>query len=218
MEPNSIVRSMNNYVNLIRTRIRDINSSYVIPPIGYIDGNKFFSNNFNMERRFFGPNTMRQFIQNLDFIGINMHPIYFDLFDPSINGNAIKWWDTNEHNFDNCVKSIRSIKPTMDIMIAEVGWPTDGLMYGSHRFRIHQQRTYINTTISWLKRRNIKFYWHSMFNNKAQIDGLYSQSWGIFKSDYNKVTNLWDLSPKYNISSLKKNIRVNFNTNQFTYL
>ena len=218
MKPNDMLRSMNNYVNLIRTTIRTINPSYSIPPIGYIDGNKFFSNNFNYERPFFNITTMVQFIRNLDFIGVNMHPIYHSAFDPSTTGNAIDWWNSSEYNFNRLRTNVLKVKSSMDIIITEVGWPTAGIMYGQHTFTPQQQRTYINTAINWCKQKNIKFYWHSMFDNKAQKDGIYSQSWGLFNSSYNKVTKLWNLSPKYSISALRKYIRINFRTGQYTYL
>jgi hypothetical protein len=162
---------------------------------------------------------MHNFIRNLDFVGINMHPIYYSRLNPSMSGDAIDWWDSHEYNFDRCRSGILGVKSNMEIIIAEVGWPTAGTMYGSHTFTTAQQRTYINTAINWCKRRNIKFYWHSMFDNEAQKDGIYSQSWGLFKSHYNKTTNLWDLSPKYSISSLlRKYVQINFTTGQYTYL
>ena len=218
MTPTAIVNSMNNYVNLIRSRIRSISATYSIPPIGYVDGNKFFANNFNYDRPFFPINIMQAFLRNLDFIGVNMHPIYYGLFDPSTNGNAINWWDSHEYNFNRIKTNVLRVKPTMDIIIAEVGWPTAGTMYGSHTFTMQQQRTYINTAINWCKRQNIKFYWHSMFDNQTQIDGVYSQSWGLFYCNFDKITQLWNLSPKYSMTILRKYIYINYTTGRYTYL
>ena len=187
-------------INRIRKELQTIkfNGNLItIPPIGICETVGFFNNRYN---NFYDLNKYVYLMQRLDFIGVNIHPIY-DTGSYILPNHAVNIVMSSYNKIkDNINKNYPNIK---DIMITEVGMPTEGTLIQDVSFTKAKAKEFMKKITREMFNKNIKYYWFSAFDNTGKAGELFENKWGLFtmKSDP-KNPNKYYQNQKFDISDL----------------
>ena len=89
-----------------------------------------------------------------------------------------------------------------DIIISEVGMPTDGfLVTDTVSFTTALAKEYMTKISKKCFDNKIKYYWFAAFDNSSK-DSFFEQKWGLFTMEYDIKTNKYIMNQKYSISDL----------------
>jgi len=188
-------------VNRIKRELETIkfNEKLVtIPPIGICETLGFFNNRYN---NFYDLGKYVYLMQRLDFIGVNIHPIYDtgSYIPPDHAVNIVM--SSYDKIKDNINKNYPNIK---DIMITEVGMPTEGtLNIDTISFSKAKAKEFMKRITREMFNKNIKYYWFSAFDNTGKAGDLFETKWGLFtmKNDPKNPTKYYQ-NQKFDISDL----------------
>lgn len=182
------IEKMKMLVDLTRTKISRI-SSY-IPPIGICEAPTFFLDRYNNS---FNIHAYILLMKRLDFVGINVHPIYtYGVVSPTI---AYTW--TNNMYLEVKQRLNTYLPNIKDIIVSEVGMPTSGIIYGN-AFQTRIAKDYMNLIVTNFSKNNVKYYWFSLFDNSAK-SSEFERKWGIYEMNYNISRNQYDMPLKYSV-------------------
>ena len=203
-------QAYNTYIDTIRLRIKELNVK--VPPLGITEIVSFFNNNSYLpypSNTRATQNMKHNFLRKCDFIGINIHPIYWGYMDTQMNSDAMNFLKNNaKSGYNNILKYLKNNSIKANVFIHEIGRPSAGSMM-SHNFTIQEQQKWLTTVYNWINNSPIKIkaYWFSAFDNPSQKDD-YGKKWGLFNCAYNTQTRKWNISQKYPL---------NFLNNQYTF-
>ena len=169
-----------------------------IPPIGICETLGFFNNRYN---NFYDLNKYVYLMKRLDFIGVNIHPIY-DTGSYILPNHAVNIVMSSYNTIKNKInKNYPNIK---DIMITEVGMPTEGtLNIDTVSFTKAKAKEFMKRITQEMFNKNIKYYWFSAFDNTGKAGELFENKWGLFTmtSDPTNPT-IYYQNQKFDISDL----------------
>ncbi|CAG8643690.1 4147_t:CDS:2 [Ambispora gerdemannii] len=124
-----------------------------------------------------GSNVGDVFTTAVDAVFANVHPYFAGVTAEEATAWSLKWFDENDVTFANKQK-----KPAV---IAEVGWPTNGLSNKGAVASIPNLQTFISQFICEANKKQYKYYYFETFDTpwKTERFTLLEGSWGLFYPD-----------------------------------
>lgn len=193
------LRRMIYLADRINKIVKDLKLSEI--PLGICEVPDFITNKFNnifdVNHSETNKNLYNIFIRKLDFIGVNLHPLYTigsSITPEESRRIVLDDYDKLKKMINNNYSNIKSL------IISEVGFPTGGSLNSKgakSKFTVENQKKYFNMMINDMKDRNIPYYWFSAFDNNPRTPEFES-NWGLYRIT-KKGPNDYDIKLKYNI-------------------
>ncbi|KAG9290444.1 hypothetical protein G9A89_007175 [Geosiphon pyriformis] len=124
-----------------------------------------------------GSKVGQEFVATSDVVFANVHPYFAGISAEAGTNWTITFFEQNDSYFADKQK-----KPSV---IAEVGWPTEGLSNKKAVASIENLNTFLNRFICFANEKKYKYFWFEAYDTpwKTQRFTILEGSWGLFYPD-----------------------------------
>uniref|UniRef100_A0A060T9K2 glucan endo-1,3-beta-D-glucosidase n=1 Tax=Blastobotrys adeninivorans TaxID=409370 RepID=A0A060T9K2_BLAAD len=114
---------------------------------------------------------------HVSIIGVNINPFFGGL-----EANLSTLW-TYDFLLEEFVNRLDIRDTTAQLMISEVGWPTEGGEIGDAKANEDQLQNFMDLWVCNNKDSQVGWYWHTAFDGPNDKDRQWENHWGLFSND-----------------------------------